>query len=146
MERVYEAGKLAIFTSLALGIVFYISGLLFPEQLVKIFSKGDKALLDITVVGIKIYFTSFILMGVNIVMTTYLQSKEYSKVSMYISLFRGVVFTMVLLLILSRSFGIIGVWMTLPIAELMTLVLSVILFKNSRKLIAYSLNIKKTED
>ena len=144
MERVYEAGKLAIFTSLALGIVFYISGLLFPEQLVKIFSKGDKALLDITVVGIKIYFTSFILMGVNIVMTTYLQSKEYSKVSMYISLFRGVVFTMVLLLILSRSFGIIGVWMTLPIAELMTLVLSVILFKNSRKLIAYSLNIKKT--
>lgn len=146
MERVYEAGKLAIFTSLALGIVFYISGLLFPEQLVKIFSKGDKALLDITVVGIKIYFTSFILMGVNIVMTTYLQSKEYSKVSMYISLFRGVVFTMVLLLILSRSFGMIGVWMTLPIAELMTLVLSVILFKNSRKLIAYSLNIKKTED
>ena len=146
MERVYEAGKLAIFTSLALGIVFYISGLLFPEQLVKIFSKGDKALLDITVVGIKIYFTSFILMGVNIVMTTYLQSKEYSKVSMYISLFRGVVFTMVLLLILSRSFGIIGVWMTLPIAELMTLVLSVILFKKSRKIIAYSLNIKKTED
>ena len=146
MERVYEAGKLAIFTSLALGIVFYISGLLFPEQLVKIFSKGDKALLDITVVGIKIYFTSFILMGVNIVMTTYLQSKEYSKVSMYISLFRGVVFTMVLLLILSRSFGIIGVWMTLPIAELMTLVLSVIIFKNSRKIIAYSLNIKKTED
>lgn len=146
MERVYEAGKLAIFTSLALGIVFYISGLLFPEQLVKIFSKGDKALLDITVVGIKIYFTSFILMGVNIVMTTYLQSKEYSKVSMYISLFRGVVFTMVLLLILSRSFGMIGVWMTLPIAELMTLVLSVILFKNSRKIIAYSLNIKKTED
>ena len=146
MERVYEAGKLAIFTSLALGIVFYISGLLFPEQLVKIFSKGDKALLDITVVGIKIYFTSFILMGVNIVMTTYLQSKEYSKVSMYISLFRGVVFTMVLLLILSRSFGMIGVWMTLPIAELMTLVLSVILFKKSRKIIAYSLNIKKTED
>lgn len=146
MNRVYEAGRLAVFTSLTLGVVFYTLGILFPESLVKIFSKGDRELLEITIVGIRIYFISFIFMGINIVMTTYLQSKEYSKISMYISLLRGVVFTVTLLLVLSRIFGIVGVWMTLPLAELLTLLVSVIFFKNSRKLISHSFKIKKTED
>ena len=145
IERVYEAGKLAIYTSLGLGILFYMVGLLFPEFLVSMFSKGDKALLDITVKGIKIYFMSFILMGINIVLTSYLQSKEYAKASMMISLLRGFIFTVVYLLILSRIFGITGVWMTLPLAELSTIILSVILSFNCRKIIFYSIKNIRTK-
>ena len=48
-------------------------------------------------------------MGVNIVVTSYLQSKEYSKASMKISLLRGFVFTVAYLLTLSKIFGITGV-------------------------------------
>ena len=139
MERVYEAGKFAIYTSLGLGVLFYMIGMLFPEFLVSMFSRGDKELLEITVKGIKIYFLAFILMGINIVLTYYLQSKEYAKASMMISLLRGFVFTVVYVLVLSRTFGIIGVWMTLPFAELSTIILSVVLSLNCRKIIVYSI-------
>lgn len=146
MERVYEAGKLAIYSALALGIVFYSLGLLFPEFLVSMFSKGDAELLDITVKGIKIYFMSFVLMGINIVLTSYLQSKEYAKSAMMISLLRGFVFTVFYLLILSRIFGITGVWMTLPLAELSTIILAVIFSVNCRKIVSYSIkNISKNK-
>lgn len=139
MSRVYEAGKLAIYTSLVLGIIFYILGLLFPEFLVSVFSKGDKELLDITVKGIKIYFLSFIFMGINIILTSYLQSKEYARASMIISLLRGFIFTVIYLILLSNIFGLTGVWMTLPLAELSTIIVSAIVFINARKIIGYSI-------
>ncbi len=138
IKRVYEAGKYAIYTSLIVGVLFYMSGLLFPEFLVSVFSKNDKVLLDITVKGIRIYFISFILMGINIVITSYLQSKEYAKASMKISILRGFVFTVVYLLTLSKIFGITGVWMTLPFAELSAVIISILLFSNSRKILSYS--------
>ncbi len=138
MDRVYEAGKLAIYTSLAIGILFYLAGLLFPEFLVSIFSRGDKELLDITVKGIRIYFLAFIFMGVNIAITSYLQSKEYAKASMFLSLSRGFIFIVIFLLVLPKLLGLTGVWMTMPLAELTTIILSIVLYKNVRKLIGHT--------
>ena len=145
MKRVYEAGKLAIYSALGLGIVFYAIGFFFPEFLVSMFSKGDNELLDITIKGIKIYFMSFVLMGINIVLTSYLQSKEYAKSAMMISLLRGFAFTVFYVLILSRIFGITGVWMTLPLAEISTIVLAVILSANCRKIVSYSIKNIRTK-
>ena len=139
MSRVYKAGKFAIYTSLVVGVIFYLIGLLFPEFLVSIFSRGDKELLDITVEGIKIYFLSFIFMGINIVLTSYLQSKEYARASMIMSLLRGFIFTLVYLIMLSNIFGLTGVWMTLPLAELSTIIVSAIAFINVKKIMRYSI-------
>ena len=142
MDRVYEAGKLAIFTSLIIGGIFYLTGLLFPEFLVSIFSKGDKELLDITVKGIRIYFLAFIFMGVNIAITSYLQSKEYAKASMLLSLSRGFICILAFLLILPRIFGLTGVWVTMPLAELATIIISIIAYSNVRDLLAHT--VKRT--
>ena len=92
-----------------------------------------------TVEGIRIYFLSFILMGLNIVMSTYIQSKEYARVSMVISLMRGLVLIVIYLIILPRAFGIHGVWLTLPAVELTTMVISVICFKQYRDALSYSI-------
>src|SRR5699024_788486 len=103
------------------GTIFYLVGLLFPEFLVSIFIKADKELLDITVRGIRLYFIGFILMGLNIVLTSYIQSKEYSKISLIISLSRGFCFIIMILLVLPRIIGIDGIWLTLPLSELLTM-------------------------
>src|SRR5699024_3745733 len=126
MKRVYESARYAIYTSLILGGLFDSIGLLFPEFLVSIFIKADQQLLDITIRGIRLYFLSFILMGVNRVLTSYIQSKEYARVSLTISLARGFGCIIIILLILPRIIGIDGVWLTLPIAELLTTIISTI--------------------
>ena len=134
MERVY-----AIYTALGLGILFYGLGLFFPEFLVSIFIKADVELLDITVRGIRIYFLSFILMGFNIVLTSFIQSKEYGRASFSISLLRGFVLVIIILLILPRIIGIDGVWLTLPLAELITTTFSFLYFKKYSQAVKYSI-------
>lgn len=142
MKRVYESVKYAIYTSIIFGVIFYLIGLLFPEFLVSIFIKADQELLDITVRGIKLYFISFIFMGLNIVLTSYIQSKEHARVSLIISLARGFGFIIILLLILPKTIGIDGVWLTLPISELLTIILSTIYFEKYRRALKYSFSLK----
>ncbi len=139
MDRVYETVKFSIYTSLGLGILFYSLGLFFPKFLVFVFIDADAELLAMTVRGIRLYFLAFIFMGLNIVLTSYIQSKEHARVSLIISLTRGFVFIVIILAILPRIIGIDGVWLTLPIVEVMTTILAIIQFKKYRDAIFYSM-------
>lgn len=138
MKRVYETVRLGVYTSLGLGVLFYLMGILFPEFLVSIFIDADKSLMAITTRGIKIYFLSFILMGVNISLTSFIQSKEHARASFTISLSRGFIFVIVNLLILPKFMGLDGVWLTLPMAELITSILAIFYFKKYRRAVLYS--------
>lgn len=139
MDRVYETVKFSIYTSLGLGVFFYSLGLFFPEFLVYLFIDAEAELLAMAVRGIRLYFLAFIFMGLNIVLTSYIQSKEHARVSLIISLARGFVFIVVVLGILPRFIGIDGVWLTLPIVELMTTILATLQFKKYRDAIFYSI-------
>lgn len=139
LDRVYGSVRLGIFTALGFGALFYALGLFFPEILVFIFIDAEAQLLNITVRGIRIYFLAFILMGLNIVLTSFMQSKEYSKISFTVSLFRGFILVIIALMILPKLFGIDGVWLTLPVVELLTFIMAIFRFKKYRKAVLYSI-------
>lgn len=142
MDRVYKTVRLAIYTSLGMGIVFYSIGLFFPKFLVGVFIDADAQLMNIAVKGIRIYFLAFILMGLNIVLTSFIQSKEHARVSFTISLLRGFILVIILLFILPKFMGISGIWLTLPLAELITSIISILYFKKYRKALFYSIGRK----
>lgn len=138
LKTVYESVKLAVYTSLILGIGFYLIGFFFPGFLVSVFVKPDLELLNITVRGIRLYFLGFILMGLNITLTSFKQSKEYARASLLISLSRGFVLIILILILLPPFIGIDGVWLAFPIAELLTSIFSFYYFKKYRKALLYS--------
>lgn len=139
MDRVYESVKLGIYFALGLGILFYLVGVLFPKQLVSIFIKDNIELMNITINGIKLYFIGFLFMGLNVVITSYMQSKEETRSSMIISLCRGFVFIIISLQILPKLIGIEGIWLTLPIVELITVFLSILYFEKYKTAVIYSI-------
>lgn len=139
MDNVYEAVRLGIYTSLGLGVLFYGIGLLFPRFLVSLFVKADPELMKMAVRGINLYFAGFVLMGLNITLTSFIQSKEHARTSLMISLFRGFIFIILILAILPKTIGIDGVWLTFPMAELFTTIVSTYQFKKYRKALSYSL-------
>ncbi|HHY90838.1 MAG TPA: MATE family efflux transporter [Clostridiales bacterium] len=140
MSRVYESVRLAVYFSLGFGLFFYIIGISFPQLLVSLFSKGDPALMKITVRGIHLYFICFIFMGWNIVITSYFQSQERAKASMLLSLSRGLLFIIVGLMLLPKWFQLDGVWLTMPFAELATAILSGIYFKRCGNVVRYRID------
>ncbi len=138
MDRVYETVRFAIYTSLGMGVIFYGLGLFLPEFLVSLFIKAEAELLAITVRGIRLYFLAFILMGFNIVLTSFIQSKEDGRASFTISLLRGFILVIIILLILPKIIGIDGVWLALPLAELLTSIFSFFYFKKYGKAVRYT--------
>lgn len=133
-ERINKALIYALITSISLGIVFYIVGLVLPTPIVLIFNSDNQELMNITVTGIRIYFTAFLFMGVNITLVSYFQSMEKSKISIFSSLSRGVIFILVGLFILPKIFSVNGIWLTATFAEIITLIINLgyVLVKRKR--------------
>ena len=120
-ERVEKVKRMALITAFIIGSVFYVSGILFPREIVSIFTKEKGEIVLITVNAIKYYFIAFLIMGLNIVMGAYYQSKEYRVASNIISLGRGIVFLIIGILILPNLFGVNGIWLSAVFAEFITL-------------------------
>lgn len=126
-KRVHTFLKQANILSFILGVLFLTIGLLAPEILVSLFSNDKGELLQITIQGINIYFFSLLLIGINITNIGYLQAIEKAKFSLLLSVLRGLVFVTISITILPRFLNITGVWLSVPIAEVFTLLSFIIL-------------------
>ena len=121
--------KYGLITSIVLGIGCYLIGLSFSEEIVNLFnSEGDKLLLAMAVEGINIYFAAFIIMGINIVTTSFFASINKPKESFVISMMRGLVIVIPLILVLPNIFDMTGVWLTIPLAEAITILIIIKLY------------------
>lgn len=139
MERVKEVVRLALWVSLGVGLVFFMLGFFFPRHLTLIFINNPSLeLMALSMRGIRLYFLAFLLMGLNTVVVSYLQSMEYAKKSIVLSVGRGLVFALSGIMILPFFFGMDGVWLTIPLAEVLTLGMAVLMFKPVRNILSYS--------
>ena len=130
-DRALIFRKLGLVTALIIGVAFFILCILFPEQIVRVFVKPSKDVLSIAINSIRIYSTAFIIMGVNMVTGAYFQSIELAKESFIIAFSRGLLFVSICVFILPIFFGINGVWISVPIGEVLTLIVVFILVKKN---------------
>ncbi len=138
-DRILEAGRLGIISAFILGIFFSVIGLLFPTWLSKLFTSETGEIINLATTAIRLYFISFIFMGVNISVISYIQSKEYIKPSIIISLLRGSVYVIAFLIPLSKILGLNGVWLSVPLAELATFITYMTLNKEVKELVIYTI-------
>lgn len=133
-DRVQKLFRATFKVALISGIIFSFVGIAFPTQIIEVFTSQRGEIINITVTGLRIYFLAFILMGVNIVSISYLQAMEKNKASFLFSMFRGLILMIILVLSLSKLFGLVGVWATVPIVETIIFIGFVIMkFKKRKK-------------
>ncbi|QZY56429.1 MATE family efflux transporter [Crassaminicella profunda] len=132
-ERARESFKLAVEVSVVFGICFFMSGILFGKNMVKLFNNNNIELMELTTSGIKIYFINYLFMGVNMVTASYFQAIEKTKFSTIITLNRGLILIMAGLFILPKIFKINGIWITTPVAEAVTLFVCWVLLKTYKR-------------
>lgn len=119
MKRYY--GKIAAIGGLVIGVGILLIGQTIPKYLAMIFVENEPELVNRAILGIRIYFLAFPITGLNLVFTIFLQSQKKSMEAFIMSLMRGFIWIILLLLILSNILGIIGIWMVIPLAELLSL-------------------------
>ncbi|MDR2910342.1 MAG: MATE family efflux transporter [Bacteroidales bacterium] len=132
--RTIETLKKTIFLATLALIFGFIVVELFPRTVASIFTTEETFIND-AVVGLRLVFLTFPIIGVQVVITNFFQSIGKSKISIFLSLTRQLIFFLPLLLILPKFYGIYGVWYSFPISDSISLIIaSTMLFFQLKKL------------
>lgn len=123
--------SLGVLTSSVLASVIILVMCLFAEQIVAIFnSEQDAALAAYGITGIRLYFFGFFFAGINIVGTGFLSAVESAKTAFVASIMRGFVAIILCAVVMANLFGMTGVWLAFPAAELITILITAVALGN----------------
>ncbi|CDZ75165.1 Na+-driven multidrug efflux pump [Peptoniphilus sp. ING2-D1G] len=126
--------RYAILSSLAATAVIYLYSFFNAEFIVNIFNnEGSAKITKYAAEGVRIYFLGFFFAGINIVVSAYLASIERARESFIISVLRGVVLIVPVVLIMSYLFHTRGVWIGFVITEMIIFIISNYLIKLTNK-------------
>lgn len=133
-NRVREVLVKAIMTATIILTTGYILIAIFPAMLASLFT-SDPVLIEYCVPALRISLCTFPVVGTQMIATSFFQSIRKPGLSMLISLSRQLLFLLPLLLVLPPVMGVHGVWWSMPIADVFSITLSVILlFREYKKL------------
>ena len=121
-------------TALVLAAVLY--GIIFDatDALVGIFNSESSAqMAQFAHMGMRLYFVGYFFAGFNIVAAGYLSATNRPVEASVTSICRGMVAIVACSLVLSRLFGMNGVWAAFPASELLTAVLTLFLLLRGKK-------------
>ena len=114
-------------------VVVMITGS-FTEAIIGIFnSENNQQLLSYAHVGLRIYFLGFLFAGINIMLVAYFSAVDRAVPAITGSLMRGIIAIAVSAVILSRLFGINGVWSSFLSSEVITFVVLLVLSGAGKK-------------
>ena len=130
-RRFYGMG---LITAMIFGIASFLISHIFAQELVSLFLKTDSPSFNMGVGALRFYAWSFLFAGYNIVTAAYFTATEHPRLSLPISLGRGLAFPALCLALLPTIIGDNGVWLSALGAELICLVLTtVFLFIRTKK-------------
>ena len=110
---------------------------LLTRPLVSVFARPDNPVYPLAVTGNRICTIALFFIGFNIFASGMFTALSNGVISAVLAFSRSFVFMLVTMLVLPILFGVNGIWLATPAAELMALVLSVFLFLKYRKRYGY---------
>lgn len=136
--------ELKRFTRAALKTVAGMSLLTFAiafplaRPIALLFAENSAPVTEMAVRGTYIFAAAFLLMGFNLFASGFFTALNDGKTSAILSLFRTLISLILPLLILPRLWGVDGVWISMPVAEVLSILLSVFCFRRMRNKYHYA--------
>ena len=117
-HRVTEVTRLTMRWAVGVASVGFLLCQLTPEVIIGLFTT-DRELIDIASKGLHIVFAVYPIVGFQMVATNFFMSIGMSRKAIFLSLTRQLIFLIPCLIILPPLMGQIGVWISIPIADVM---------------------------
>ncbi|VDN48464.1 MATE family efflux transporter [Petrocella atlantisensis] len=134
---VKKVSKYALLTAVAIANMMFILLFVYSESIIGIFnSENNLQVAQMAESGLKIYFMGFFFAGINIVITMLLSATEKIKDALRISISRGFLIIVPLVIIMSRIWHMNGVWFAFIITEILVLLMTLYFKKVRRKSLA----------
>lgn len=131
-DRVIKVLKLTIICATIVMTAGFLVAMIFPELMVKIFT-SDPQLIDLSSKGARLVFLAFPIVGFQIVTSNFFQSLGMAKKAIFLSLSRQLLFLAPCLIFLPRLIGVKGVWLSLPISDIISTIVTIFMLRTLLK-------------
>ncbi|MFA9239843.1 MAG: MATE family efflux transporter [Candidatus Paceibacteria bacterium] len=129
-KRIEEFLKLAFITTCLVGVVMILLLLFIPDTLANIFLEDTNYKTKQIVLSFATFiWIAFLFNGINLVISAYLTAIHKPLASMIIAVSRSFIFPIFFIFTLPFFFDLDGIFMAIPMAEFMTFIIGIILFK-----------------
>ena len=126
--------KLSLIVALVMGIILYAVMYFATDPIVAVFNSEHNAqLAEYANTGVKLYFIGVLFAGLNIVGSSFFSAVEKAKEAAVISVLRGFVLVALFVLILPKTLGVNGVWLSYPAGEFSTMLVMIVMFLLTNK-------------
>lgn len=128
-SRVEQLKKLGMKTAFVVCSVIAIIGIIVPNLFTNIFIHPTAEILELSSIAVRTYFIGFFFMGMNMFIIGYFQATLNPLLSFVLCLSRGCLFSLLFVFLLPPFIGVIGIWAAMPLAELVSFVISIYFVK-----------------
>lgn len=133
LDRVCKVLRYGIFTSMAFGAFWAFLTMAFPTAIIRVFMDATESVLAIAPGIMRKYGIGYLFVPFTLFATYYFQSILKARVSMGISLARGLLVGAVMLYALPPLFGSGSIWFATPIAEISVALVTALLMRKFTK-------------
>ena len=130
--------RYALHTIAVMSVITFLITFLLAKPIALIFADGSEEVIEMAVTGTFVFAGAFLLMGVNLFASSMFTALNDGVTSGILSFFRTLVFLIVPLLIFPYFWGIMGVWISLPTAEVLSFLLALFYFKRKKAIYHYA--------
>lgn len=116
-ERIKTCRRYAIYTSIGFGVFWTLLSICFPDIYIYTFMTPTENVLKIGPEIIRAYALSFLILPFNLFSTYYFQSVLQTKLSLLVSLMRGIVISGIMVIILPMIWNPGAIWYSMVITE-----------------------------
>lgn len=129
-DRVIKVFQTAIKVTVITGVILFSIVFFGGESIIRLFFREDAAeAITIASTGAQFCAFAFLANGINILFSSFFTSLGDAKTSIIISLMRGLILICAGIMLYPVLFGMTGIWLTIPAAELITFIIGFMLIK-----------------
>ena len=132
-DNITRIRRMLLSTSFVVGTVVSLLFVFVPEWLVGLFVDASSNAGVIAIAGFPYYALGIIFFILNVAIIGYYQSIERVGRAMFITALRGMIFVVPAFLLLPSLLGIKGIWLAMPVAEILTLAVVLMMLLIARK-------------
>lgn len=138
-DNIRQLLKIAMVSSVSVGMVFIVLLNIFPREFVSVFNSEDPQLVEYTVLGIRLHMFALALDGFLVVAGAYYQAVNKGSKAMFVTV-GNMLIQLPFLYIMPKLFGVPGIWIAYPLSNIaLSVVVIVMLVKDVKKLNASEL-------
>ena len=134
-QRVKDCLRLANKSATIIACVGFVVFMAFPGQILKVFSY-DEELIAMGTTATRYLAFAFPLIGYQVIGASLFQAIGKAKPAIFLAFSRQVLFLIPMVIILSKLFGLTGVWLSFPASDVTSFIVTLFMVRREQRMLA----------